>query len=306
MTPVPSGRSLVHRAAEALRDGPLHTLEVARRVLRIRGHEGAQSAAVFSLLGSDPRFRVDGAGTWSLSPDARALGRPLTDLRFAVVDVETTGGAPRRGHRIIEVAVVEVAGGAVTDEWWTLVNPGRAIPRTITRLTGISAEMLSTAPHFEHVAPLLRSRLEDRIFVAHNVGFDWRFVAAELAACGEEVPSVPRVCTVRMARALVSGLRRRNLDALTRHYGIRVRERHRAYGDALATARVLLRLLDEARGRGIGDLHALQAHLARGRGRGRRRSGQTELLNASTAPKNASTVPENGSTAPEEEDRRGP
>jgi DNA polymerase-3 subunit epsilon len=274
----------VHRSAEALRDGPLHTLELARSVLGLRGHAGAASAAVFSLLGTDARFEVDGEGNWSLAPGAEALGRPLPELAFAVVDVETTGGGYREGHRITEVAVVEVQGGTIVDEWETLVNPGRSIPRPVERITGISTGMVRSAPWFEHVAPELESRLRGRVFVAHNVGFDWRFVSSELAGAGADVPSMPRLCTVRLSRALVPGLRRRNLDALTRHFGIPVHARHRAYGDALATARVLLRLLDEATGRGIGDLQALRTHVDRRGRRGRKPAAQTELLGGKAAP----------------------
>lgn len=276
------GRGLVHRAADALRDGPLHTLDLARRVLRVHGHEGAASAAVFSLLGGDARFRVDGEGYWSLAPGGTALGRALDQLTYAVVDVETTGGRSGPGHRMIEVAVVEVRGGSVTDEWQTLLNPGRSIPPQIVGLTGISPAMVASAPYFEHVARTLRERLEGRVFVAHNVGFDGRFVQRELAEAGEEVEPVARLCTVRMARAFVPGLRRRNLDALARHFGVPIHRRHRAYGDALATARVLLRLLDEAVGMGVGDLHALRARLDR-----RRRAtapGQSDLFGSAAGP----------------------
>lgn len=283
---------LVGRAAQALGEGPLHTLELARRVLGLEGHPGAASAAVFSLLGSDDRFRVDGEGRWSLAPGARALGRPLRDLSFAVVDVETTGGAYDNGHRITDIAVVEVRDGAVVDEWRTLVRPGRSIPPMITRLTGITNAMVRGAPDFEHVAPALQERLEGRVFVAHNMRFDWRWVSAELSAAGGDPPEGPRLCTIRLARALVPGLRRRNLDALTRHFGIPIHERHRAYGDALATARVLLRLLDEAAGRGIGDLQALDAHVRRNGRRKKRRSPQGELLGEAAAPREPPSPPE--------------
>lgn len=272
-------RGLVHRAAEELRAGPVHTLELARTVLRIEGHPGAASAAVFALLGADDRFLVDEEGRWRLAASARALGRRLDDLGFAVVDVETTGGDHASGHRMTEIAVVEVHDGAVVDEWQTLVNPGRGIPRSVQRITGISNDAVRAAPFFEHVAPEVARRLEGRVFVAHNVRFDWGFVSGELAGSGTPVPSVPRLCTVRMARALVPGLRRRNLDALSRHFGIPIHERHRAYGDALATARVLIRMLDEATGRGIGDLRALKAHLRTSRKERRRaRARQGDLL----------------------------
>lgn len=261
------GHGLVHRAADALRDGPVHTLDLARDVLRVRGHAGAASAAIFSLLGADARFRVDGQGFWSLAPGADHLGRPLGALRYAVVDVETTGGGHGSGHRVIEIAIVEVSGGAIVDEWRSLVNPGRGIPYGVQNLTGITPGMVAVAPYFEHLADEVAGRLEGRVFVAHNVAFDWRFVSQELGRAGNEVPRMHRLCTVRMARRLVPGLRRRNLDALTRHFGVPVHGRHRAYGDALATARVLLRMLDEAQGRGVGDLEALQRYLRRSRRR---------------------------------------
>jgi DNA polymerase-3 subunit epsilon len=125
--------------------------------------------------------------------------------------------------------------------------------------------MVREAPYFDHIADEIHSRLAGRAFVAHNVTFDWGFVSAELLRAQGDAPSVPRLCTVRMARRLVPGLRRRNLDELARHFGVQVHARHRAYGDALATARVLLRLLDEAGGRGIEDLATLQWYLKRRR-----------------------------------------
>jgi DNA polymerase-3 subunit epsilon len=243
----------------------VHTLELAREVLGLEGHPGAASAAVFTLLGDDDRFRVDGDGRWSLAPGGTHLGTPLHDLTYAVVDVETTGGRPGRGHRITEIAVVELRDGILGAEFSSLVNPGRAIPLGIQSLTGITPEMVAGAPTFEHVAPRVAEHLEGRVFVAHNVGFDWRFVAAELTRAGIEPPDVPRLCTVRMARRLVPRLRRRNLDALSRHYRVPIANRHRAWDDALATARILLRLLDEAARRGIHDLESLHAFLRKRR-----------------------------------------
>lgn len=271
------GDGLVHRAAAVLREGPVHTLDLAREVLGLRGHAGAASAAVFSLLGADARFEVDGKGRWSLAGGGVHIGRSLGALTYAVVDVETTGGGHGAGHRITEIAIIEVRGGAITDEWQTLVNPGRSIPFVVQSLTGITPGMVDTAPYFDHVAEEIADRLRGRVFVAHNVGFDWRFVSDELTRSGIEVPSVERLCTVRMARRLVHGLRRRNLDALTQHFGVPIQGRHRAYGDALATARVLLRMVDEAQGRGIGDLKALEAYLRQG-GRRRRTAEEPGLF----------------------------
>jgi DNA polymerase-3 subunit epsilon len=264
---VGSHASLIRRAVVRLGDGPTHTLELAGDVLGLAGHPGAASAAVFQLLGADPRFLVDGEGVWSLDPTLAPLGAPLSEVPFAVVDVETTGGRAWNGHRVVEIAIVEVRGGAIVDEYQTLVNPGQGIPSMITSLTGITNDMTSVAPYFEHIAGQVAGRLEGRAFVAHNATFDWSFVSAELVRANVDVPNVPRLCTVRMVRRLVPALRHRNLDVVTRYFGVDIHARHRAHGDALATARVLLRLLDEAGGRGVEDLATLQWYLKRRRQR---------------------------------------
>lgn len=276
-----SGPSLLTRAATLLHDeGTAHTLDLARRVLGLTGNDGAASAAVFALLGSDPRFAVDGTGCWSLVGEIPEPGQDLERLEYAVVDVETTGGAYGRGHRITEIAVVEIVGGAISGDFQTLINPGRTIPPRIADLTGISNEMVVGAPFFEDVAPELLARLEGRVFVAHNMSFDWGFISAQLADALGEVPVGHRLCTVQMARRLAPELRRRNLDAVATHFGIPIHDRHRAHGDALATARVLLRLLDEARCRGITDLTSLLRLLSQravpAPGRGLPRRGDRE------------------------------
>jgi DNA polymerase-3 subunit epsilon len=258
--------SLVQRVTARLRDGPAHTLALARDVLGLEGHPGAASAAVFSLLGQDPRFEVDAGGTWRLHETPG--GAVLRDLSYAVVDVETTGGGPQRGHRITEIAVVHVDGGEITGEYQTLVNPGRTIPPVVRSITGISPGMVEDAPYFEHVADRVAELLEGRVFVAHNARFDRGFVRAELIEARGEAPPFESLCTVQMSRGLLPGLRRRNLDALAGHYGIPILGRHRAGGDAMATARILLRLLDEAAIQGIHDIEALRMALRR---RGRRK-----------------------------------
>jgi DNA polymerase-3 subunit epsilon len=254
---------LVRRAATLLERGEVHTLDLAREVLGLTGNTGAASAAVFSLLGADPRFQVDGRGCWSLAGGAPAPEEDLDALSYAVVDVETTGGSPDRGHRITEIAVVEIRDGVITEDFQTLVNPGRRIPSRISRLTGITDEMVEGAPFFEEVAEDLYDWLEGRVFVAHNVSFDWRFVSTQLGDAIGFVPHGPQLCTVQLARRLAPELKRRNLDSLAGHFGIPNHHRHRAYGDALTTARVLLRLLDEARNHGIRDLTGLQLFLRR-------------------------------------------
>lgn len=258
--------TLVDKAVARLREGPTHTLELAEAI-GISGHPGAASAAVFTLLGSDARFRVDAEGSWTLTDRVSVPGSPLHELDYAVVDVETTGGGYGRGHRVTEVAIVEVSGGEIAGEFSSLVNPGRPIPRNVQRLTGISDRMVATAPYFDHVAEEVFDRLSGRVFVAHNVAFDWAFVSRQLLDSLGLLPDVARLCTVQMARRFVPELRHRNLDSVSRHFGIPIHARHRAHGDALATARVLLRLLDAASHEGLHDLTALQSFLAARRSR---------------------------------------
>jgi DNA polymerase III epsilon subunit family exonuclease len=265
------GGSLVERARDRLLEGPADTLDLARSVLRLSGPPSLVRTAVFSLLGSDARFRVDADGVWSLGD--LAAGPALDELRYAVVDVEATGGAYLSGDRIIEIAIAQVHRGQVGELWHTLVNPGRSLPFGVQHLTGIGDTMVVDAPFFDHVAPEVLRRLSGRVFVGHNVGFDWRLVYSELNSALGSAPSLRRLCTIRMSRCLLPRLRRRNLDALSRHYGIVNHARHRADGDALATARVLVRLLDEARGRGIRDLNALDRFLGVAPSGSRRRRG---------------------------------
>jgi DNA polymerase III subunit epsilon len=257
--------SLTSRAAAILRGGATHTLDLAREVFGMSGNAGAASAAVFTLLGADPRFHVDREGRWSLAGEAPDQAEEFSSLDFAVVDVETTGGSPDRGHRITEIAVVEVREGSISGEFQSLVNPGRPIPRRISELTGITNEMVAGAPFFDEVAFELFDRLDGRVFVAHNASFDWRFVSYQLADSLGCVPHGPRLCTLQLARRLAPDLVRRNLDALAGHFGVPIHSRHRAHGDAMATARVLIRLLDEATARGARDLTSLRLILERKR-----------------------------------------
>ena len=276
--------SLIRAAEDRLRKGPVHTIQLAEEILGTSGHAGALAAAVFQLLGGDRRFLVDGEGMWSLDPNLAPLGVSLDEVTFAVVDVETTGGGVDRGHRITEIAIVEVRGGRIVDEYQTLVNPGRRVPAVVAGLTGISQAMVDQAPYFEHVADEVLSRLEGRVFVAHNVTFDWRFVSAELLRALGDAPELVRLCTVRMVRRLTPALRHRNLDVVARHFGVQNHGRHRAYGDALATARVFLRLLDEARGRGLEDVATLEWYLRRRRRRRQPDPSQTTLPLPGTPP----------------------
>ena len=170
----------------------------------------------------------------------------LDSLSYTVVDVETTGGSPDAGHRVTEIAAVRVERGEIKDVFQTLINPERSIPPFITSLTSINWEMVKDAPKFRDVCAELLARMEGAVFVAHNAAFDWRFVAAEVArATGRRIEG-RRLCTVRLARAVLPQLRRKSLDWVASHYGVEIEGRHRAAGDAVATAQCLLRMLRSA------------------------------------------------------------
>lgn len=196
----------------------------------------------------------------------------LRALSYVVVDTETTGGSPWFGHRITEYAAVTVENGEITNVYETLVNPERPIPPWVTRLTRITMDMVREAPRFRDVGNKVVQSLEGKVFVAHNATFDWRFITEEVRrATGQQLEG-PRLCTVRLARKLLSHLPSRSLGSLANYYGIENKARHRAAGDAIATAHVLLRLLHEARSRGCNSWDDLQRLInARGKGKKRRR-----------------------------------
>lgn len=182
---------------------------------------------------------------------------PLERCRFAVVDLETSGTRFERGGRIVELAVAILEGGTIHLAWHALVDPGTAIPAWVTRLTGITDGLVAGRPGFAHVAPALGRALEAGVFVAHNARFDWGFLAAECALAGVPPPAGAPLCTVRLTRRLVPELRHRSLDDVARFFDITNPARHRAFGDALATAGVLRGLLWRARERGVTTLEAL-------------------------------------------------
>jgi DNA polymerase-3 subunit epsilon len=173
------------------------------------------------------------------------------------VDVEATGGVSG-GDRITEVAVVEVQEGKATTVFETLINPQRPIPPWVSRLTNISWDMVKDAPTFTEICDQLLGVLDGRVFVAHNANFDWRFLSMEIERAMARTLSGRRLCTVRMAKKMIPGLRRRSLDYVSLHYGVEITRRHRAGGDARATAQVFLRLLDDARRRGCTTWQDLQ------------------------------------------------
>ena len=266
---------LVERAADYLRAGPASSQALVASVCQLSALPTmiAEHMAV-TLLREHSRFVRTVDGAWRLSEPAAPGWRVqspeqeplLSSLSFAVVDVETTGGRPGTGDRITEIAIVTVRDGRVHNVYETLVNPERAIPPFITRLTNISWEMVRDKAPFRDVCEQVTSALDGHVFVAHNAAFDWKFVSAEVSrASGRELTG-RRLCTVRLARRLLPQLRSRSLDWVARHYDVVIAEgmRHRAAGDAVATAHCLIRLLHDARAHGCERWSELERFLSTG------------------------------------------
>jgi DNA polymerase III subunit epsilon len=231
-----------------------------------RAPKGIAERVAATLVGSDPRVARLPDGRWTLA--AAAAASPALDAcRFAVVDVETTGTRPRRGDRIIEIAVAVLDRDRVTVAFESLVNPGVPIAPFVARLTGIDDAAARHAPPFAAIADRLLDHLAGAVFVAHNVRFDWTFLLVELERARSVLLQGPRVCTVRLARRLLPHLASRSLDTLAAFFGIGIERRHRAGPDALAAARILERLVGIARERGartLADLSMFPGPPARG------------------------------------------
>lgn len=183
----------------------------------------------------DAGFRADVVRVrWVLDPNQA----------YVVVDVETTGGRGEN-HRVTEIGAVKVRGGRIVDRFQTLLNPQRSIPPGIIRLTGISPAMVETAPYFVDVADDFEAFMRDAIFVAHNVEFDYGFIAAEFRRIGRSF-RYPKLCTCASMRRLYPGHRSYSLASLCRAHDIPLRQHHRALCDAEAAAELLL-LINERR-----------------------------------------------------------
>lgn len=160
---------------------------------------------------------------------------------YAVVDIETTGGMAKR-DKITEIAIIVTDGKKVIKTFDSLVNPQRSIPPEITRITGITNEMVKNAPKFFEIAKEIVEYTEGTIFVAHNVNFDYSFIREEFGALGYTFTK-KQLCTVKLSRKAFPGLRSYALGNLIAHFGIQVNARHRAFDDAYATTDLFSRIL---------------------------------------------------------------
>ncbi|MFT3901814.1 MAG: exonuclease domain-containing protein [Niabella sp.] len=160
---------------------------------------------------------------------------------YAIVDIETTG-AYAAANGITEISIQVSDGKKVVDRFDTLINPLQHIPPYIQAMTGISDEMVATAPVFEEVAQRVYALLHDKVFVAHNVNFDYSFLKSQLQYCGYDL-NCKKICTVRMSRKILPGHKSYSLGKLCDSLGLWHVQRHRAGGDTDATVELFHLLL---------------------------------------------------------------
>ena len=160
---------------------------------------------------------------------------------YDIVDIETSGGYPV-DNDITELAIVLHDGQKVVDRYETLFKPAVAIPYYIQVLTGITPATVENAANFNDLAANIYDLLKDKVFVAHNVNFDYSFLKHRLSLSGYDLSS-PKLCTVRLARKVFPGLGSYSLGSLCREFGIQNQNRHRAGGDADATVQLLEHML---------------------------------------------------------------
>ncbi len=241
-----SDSSLVQEIFDLIHElgGRASFAEIADSILRLsHASDDLAAALVNDLIQNDPRFVIEDTYLTVSGPEIESLS--LAEIDFVVLDVEAITGKAIP-TRMIELAATRVSGGEIHDEFETLVNPDLPLPRFIAALTGINDEMLRAAPGFADVLEPWLAFAGNSVLVAHNSNFDLNLLNQEIARIfpGCRMGNAD-LCTVNLARRVAPNLESHNLDALADHFGIEIKARHRAAGDARATARVLLCLLDE-------------------------------------------------------------
>ena len=193
--------------------------------------------------------RLD-ATTWQST--FQEIGTPLHEVRFVVLDLETSGGAPHLGAGITEIGAVKVRGGEILDSFSSLVNPRHPIPSYITDLTGIDDALVNDAPPIEAVLPDLLHFLEDEstVFVAQNAPFDLSFLKAAARIHGHPWPAFRVLDTAILARRVLSREEAPNckLATLAQIFGAEITPNHRALDDAQATVDVLHGIIERLAG----------------------------------------------------------
>jgi len=200
----------------------------------------------------------------------KVADRKLSETTFAVLDLETSGGSPRLGAGITEIGVVKVRGGEVLGTFQSFVDPGHALPFFITELTGITDQMLLSAPFIDEILPSLFEFLgssEETVVVAHNSPFDLSFLKAASMAHEMPWPEYVTVDTARLARAVLERDEVINckLSTLANFFGATTSPNHRALDDAWATVDVLHGLIERLAGFNIYNFEEMRSFPAKKR-----------------------------------------
>lgn len=236
--------------------GRVRVERVAETVLQIPCDDANVAALLVSdLVRDDRRFRFGDDYELLLDCEDDAE-RTLDATDFVVFDVETTG-SKTPGCRVMEIGAYRVSGGRIVAEFASLVNPQSPIQPFVSSLTGICDAMVANAPCFSEIADELLDFIGASVLIAHNAAFDMRFLNHEVALLypGRKVRN-PALCTVSLSKRVVPDLENHRLPTLADHFGVRVRARHRAPGDARATAEVFIRLLSILDAHGVRSLGA--------------------------------------------------
>jgi DNA polymerase III epsilon subunit family exonuclease len=251
-----SDSPLVQETVDLLRvcGGCATAAEVASLVLNLPEVEPELAyMLVADLIKEDHRLRLRDDQCVELACDD-AESRLLSESDFVVVDLETTGAKTPPG-RIMEIGAYRVRDGRVHAEFQTLVNPEAPIPPFIARLTGITEEMVRSAPLFSEIVADWLDFADDAVLVAHNSHFDVRVLNHEI---GRVFPGCrminSHICTVKLSRSCVPGLVNYQLSTLAEHFSIPHPNRHRAPADALATAELFIRMLERLSEHGVRDI----------------------------------------------------
>jgi len=237
--------------------GRASAVEVVDYVMSIRNVEPSLARLLVSdLVQRDPRLALNADNVELIETDHDAID--LSAAGFVVFDLETTG-AKTPPCRVTEIGAYKVAGGEIVGEFHTLVNPEMPIPFFITMLTGISDSMVRDAPKFADVASDFLNFIGDSVLVAHNAGFDMRFLNHEVSRLFEDYRLAnPSLCTVQLSRKLLPHIDNHKLKTVAEYFSVELINHHRANADALATAKIFINLLADLQSRGVQDLGTAQ------------------------------------------------
>lgn len=262
-----SDSALVQEAVEMLRvcGGRAPATDIADLVLKLSDLDTELAALIVTdLIKDDHRLCVrEDAMVELVCEDVEA--RLLSEADYVVVDVETTG-AKTPPCRITEIGAYRISRGRIVAEFQTLVNPEMQIPSFIVWLTGITDAMVKDAPVFAEIASDWLDFVGDAVIVAHNAQFDVRFLNHEIARVFSGLRMMnTHLCTVKLSRRIFPGLENYRLHTVAEHFAIPILNRHRAAGDALATAEIFIHMLARLHEHGVRDVATARLFKMNGR-----------------------------------------